>query len=77
MTVHLRTERDALEKLWEQGLSGRSLLLHHSRLVDEFIAGCFAGAARNLPPDTVALVALGGYGRRELFPYSDIDLMLL
>lgn len=77
MTVHLRTERDALEKLWEQGLSGRSLLLHHSRLVDEFIAGCFAGAARNLPPETVALVALGGYGRRELFPYSDIDLMLL
>ncbi len=77
MTVHLRTERDALEKLWEQGLSGRSLLLHHSRLVDEFIAGCFAGAAKNLPPETVALVALGGYGRRELFPYSDIDLMLL
>ena len=77
MTVHLRTERDALEKLWEQGLSGRSLLLHHSRLVDEFIAACFAGAAKNLAPDTVALVALGGYGRRELFPYSDIDLMLL
>ena len=77
MTVHLRTERDALEKLWEQGLSGRSLLLHHSRLVDEFIAGCFVGAAKNLPPETVALVALGGYGRRELFPYSDIDLMLL
>ncbi|MBB5347021.1 [protein-PII] uridylyltransferase [Desulfoprunum benzoelyticum] len=77
MAVHLRTEREALEKLWEQGLSGRSLLLHHSRLVDEFIVGCFAGAARNLPPETVALVALGGYGRRELFPYSDIDLMLL
>jgi len=69
MTVHLRTERDALEKLWEQGLSGRSLLLHHSRLVDDFITACFTGAAKNLPPDAVALVALGGYGRRELFRF--------
>ena len=77
MTVQLRTERDALEKLWEQGLSGKSLLLSHSRLVDEFIAGCFTGADGAVHGESVAIVALGGYGRQELFPYSDIDLMVL
>ena len=77
MTLHLRTERDALEKLWEQGLSGRSLLLGHSTLVDDFIIDCFSRVEAEWATGAIALVALGGYGRQELFPYSDIDLMVL
>lgn len=77
MNLKMRAEREALERLWEQGVVGRALLRDHSRLADEFIEECFQEVAGSVPPESVALIALGGYGRSELFPFSDIDLMIL
>jgi len=77
MSVQLRADREALERLWEQGLTGKGLLLQHSRLVDEFIVECFEKVKPEVAGGQIALLALGGYGRRELFPFSDIDLMIL
>jgi len=75
MDVELRAKRDALEYLWRQGLSGHALLRQHSQLIDEYLGKCFAECPE--ARGGMALTALGGYGRRELFPYSDIDLLLL
>lgn len=73
----LRAQRETLEELWKKGLSGQALLTEQSRLVDEFIAEHFDAAADEKATGSIALIALGGYGRSELFPYSDIDLLIL
>jgi len=71
----LRTRRDILELLWRRGLSGNALISEHTKLIDSHLLQNFStspGAASGM-----ALIAVGGYGRGELFPFSDIDLLLL
>ncbi|WP_332675319.1 [protein-PII] uridylyltransferase [Aromatoleum sp.] len=50
------------------------MLRGRAHLVDEAISGVWRACAM---PDDIALVAVGGYGRGELFPCSDVDLMIL
>jgi [protein-PII] uridylyltransferase len=51
-----------------------TVLKGRAKLVDETIAELWA--ACGMPADA-ALIAVGGYGRGELFPCSDVDLMIL
>lgn len=69
----------AIRSAFEGGVGGRATLEARSRLIDELIEELWADAKVREPllTEKILLVAVGGYGRRELFPFSDVDLLFL
>jgi [protein-PII] uridylyltransferase len=79
----LKVESHRLKMMHRAGTSGREVCQGRAALIDVLLRYLWASARSSLstqaqkefPP--LALVALGGYGRGELNPHSDIDFMFL
>ncbi|MDC7698236.1 [protein-PII] uridylyltransferase [Vogesella indigofera] len=70
----LQDGRATLAARYTADRNGRAYLQAHSALVDGVIRSAWDVLGLG---QRAALVAVGGYGRGQLFPHSDIDLLLL
>jgi [protein-PII] uridylyltransferase len=76
-----RNGQEWLKKGNEDGLSGGDLCQNRSALMDKVIRRLWKRSTASEEgrgiEEGVALLAMGGYGREELNPQSDVDLLLL
>ncbi|HMF64723.1 MAG TPA: [protein-PII] uridylyltransferase [Edaphobacter sp.] len=64
---------------FETGTSGSATIAARAAALDELVRGLWQQAVEQdgRLANGIALAAVGGYGRQELFPYSDVDLLFL
>jgi [protein-PII] uridylyltransferase len=78
----LKLENSRLQMLHKSGASGREVCQARATLLDVLLRHILEPIQAKLQQDKTplpnfALVAIGGYGRGELNPFSDIDIMFL
>lgn len=73
-----KEERKRIQQRFEFTPSARETLAALCRLADNSVEQIFLGTfGREAETPGFSLLALGGYGRKHLFPYSDLDILFV
>ncbi len=72
----LQEASDYLDKHFLEGYDVRILVAARAFFIDRVLASIWS-LYEWTHPDAISLIAVGGYGRGELHPHSDIDLLIL
>ena len=75
---YLRTMLE-IRGAYDAGATGKATIAARASALDEMVAALWRFEAAKDPrlASGIAVLAVGGYGRRELFPHSDVDLLFL
>ncbi|HXR86710.1 MAG TPA: [protein-PII] uridylyltransferase, partial [Stellaceae bacterium] len=80
----LAAGREEVKKRFDAGATGTETVAALSFLIDQLVRVLYDFVASRIYPianptagERMALIAVGGYGRGELAPFSDIDLLFL
>ena len=73
-----QNQAQKIRDTFERSHDGQAAIRERSSLIDSLIRELWDQlAAGATGPDRICVAALGGYGRRALFPYSDVDVLFL
>src|SRR5581483_2089326 len=73
---HYAAESARIRQEFEATGNGAAAVAARTALVDDVVLQCVDRITHS-GVHKIAVAAIGGYGRRSLFPYSDIDLLFL
>ena len=77
LRAQIQTGNQTLRQQFSNGAPVAELLHARSQNIDEVLSHAWGHIWLSPSPKDAALVAVGGYGRSELHPGSDIDLLIL
>ena len=66
-----------LRQAFERSGDGAAAIRRRAATVDNLVRQIWSSVGENPERLNIALVAAGGFGRKELFPYSDVDVLYL